>query len=95
MPGLASIFRRPLFRRTQLFRASGSAVSNAPAIPSVESPSSTARANESDDAATREHSTRTEAERLERVAAYARAGYFNLGYTYEMFHLAGELPPPD
>ena len=94
MPGLASIFRRPLFRRTQLFSRSD----NAAATSNVESRNSslrtdlrTAGSNES----SHEHSNRTEAERLERVAAYARAGYFNLGYTYEMFHLAGELPPPE
>jgi hypothetical protein len=39
-----------------------------------------------------EHSA-TESERLERIAMYARAGYFNLGYGLEMFHLAGEMPP--
>jgi hypothetical protein len=92
MPGLASIFRRPLFRRTQLFPQSG----NAAATSNVESPGSSVRADESNESPTRGHaSNRTEAERLERVAAYARAGYFNLGYTYEMFHLAGELPPPE
>lgn len=32
-------------------------------------------------------------ERLERIAAYARAGYFNIGYTLEMFHVAGEVAP--
>ncbi len=32
-------------------------------------------------------------DRLERIALYARAGYFNLGYTYETFHLIGEVPP--
>jgi hypothetical protein len=90
MPGLASIFRRPLFRRTQLFREPGSAA----AIPS-ESTRAASRDDEPDRPSTHDHSHRTEAERLERVASYARAGYFNLGYTYEMFHLAGELPPPE
>lgn len=89
MPDLASIFRRLLFRRSQLFREPGSAA----AIP-VESTRAVSRADGPDES-TREHSHRTEAERLERVAVYARAGYFNLGYTYEMFHLAGELPPPE
>jgi hypothetical protein len=91
MLGLASIFRRPLFRRTQLFSRSD----NAAVVPSVESRSSSLRTDGSNDSSTHEHSHGTEAERLERVAAYARAGYFNLGYTYEMFHLAGELPPPE
>jgi hypothetical protein len=91
MPGLASIFRRPLFRRTKLFRESDGAA----AIRGVESSPLSLRVDEPDDSSTRERSTRSEAERLERVAAYARAGYFNLGYTYEMFHLAGGLPPPE
>jgi hypothetical protein len=91
MPGLASIFRRPLFRRSQLFRQSDSAA----ATSGVESPRMSVRADELDRSSAHEHSHRTEAERLERVAAYARAGYFNLGYTYEMFHLSGELPPPE
>lgn len=91
MPGLASIFRRPLFRRTQLFSRSD----NAAATSNVESRNSSLRTDGSNESTTHEHSHRTEAERLERVAAYARAGYFNLGYTYEMFHLAGELPPPE
>jgi hypothetical protein len=34
-----------------------------------------------------------EPEQLERIAAYARAGYFNMGYTFEMFPLVGDLPP--
>jgi hypothetical protein len=89
MPDLASIFRRLLFRRSQLFREPGSAAG----IPG-ESTRAVSRADGPDEP-TREHSHRTEAERLERVAVYARAGYFNLGYTYEMFHLAGELPPPE
>ncbi|MBB5404724.1 hypothetical protein OKW50_006786 [Paraburkholderia youngii] len=32
-------------------------------------------------------------ERLERIATYARAGYFNMGYTLESFHVIGEIPP--
>ena len=35
----------------------------------------------------------SEPEQLERIAAYARAGYFNMGYTFEMFPLVGDLPP--
>lgn len=35
----------------------------------------------------------SEPERLERIAVYARAGYFNMGYTFEMFPLVGDLPP--
>ena len=34
-----------------------------------------------------------EPERMERIATYARAGYFNMGYTFEMFPLVGDLPP--
>jgi hypothetical protein len=34
-----------------------------------------------------------ESERLEQIAIYARAGYFNLGYGLAMFHLAREMPP--
>lgn len=34
-----------------------------------------------------------EPERLERMAVYARAGYFNMGYTFDMFPLVGDLPP--
>ncbi|WP_322032246.1 hypothetical protein [Paraburkholderia sp. J76] len=34
-----------------------------------------------------------EAEQLERIATYARAGYFNMGYTPDMFPLVGDLPP--
>jgi len=34
-----------------------------------------------------------EPEQLERIATYARAGYFNLGYTPDMFPLVGDLPP--
>jgi hypothetical protein len=30
---------------------------------------------------------RLDAERLECIAAYARAGYFNMGYTLDMFHV--------
>ncbi|CAG4904129.1 hypothetical protein [Paraburkholderia saeva] len=33
------------------------------------------------------------AERLERIAVYARAGYFNMGYTFDMFHVIGEISP--
>ncbi|MDP9651384.1 MULTISPECIES: hypothetical protein [Paraburkholderia] len=32
-------------------------------------------------------------ERLERIAVYARAGYFNMGYTLDMFHVIGEIAP--
>lgn len=34
-----------------------------------------------------------EPERMERISVYARAGYFNMGYTFEMFPLVGDLPP--
>ncbi|MHB9836119.1 hypothetical protein Q8F57_014900 [Paraburkholderia terrae] len=40
-----------------------------------------------------EHSPRDAGERLERIAVYARAGYFNMGYTFEMFHVIGEIAP--
>ncbi|MCC8395880.1 hypothetical protein LJ656_25160 [Paraburkholderia sp. MMS20-SJTR3] len=35
----------------------------------------------------------TEPERLERIAVYARAGYFNMGYTLDSFCLSGEIAP--
>ncbi|WP_147426766.1 hypothetical protein [Trinickia fusca] len=47
-------------------------------------------ATNADEAAPRQFEN--EAERLERIAAYARCGYFNMGYTVEMFQLMGELP---
>ncbi|SDD29248.1 hypothetical protein [Paraburkholderia lycopersici] len=34
-----------------------------------------------------------EPERLERIACYARAGYFNMGYTPDMYPFVGDLPP--
>jgi len=34
-----------------------------------------------------------EAERLERISVYARAGYFHMGYTFDMYPLVGDLPP--
>lgn len=40
-----------------------------------------------------ESDVQPEAERLERIAMYARAGYFNTGYTSGMYPSAGELPP--
>ncbi|HEY3596792.1 MAG TPA: hypothetical protein VGL08_04650 [Paraburkholderia sp.] len=48
---------------------------------------------ESGDQARRKEEIWQDADRLERIAVYARAGYFNLSYTYEMFHLMGEMPP--
>ncbi|MEM5383098.1 hypothetical protein VSR68_05755 [Paraburkholderia phymatum] len=39
------------------------------------------------------HSPPDDAERLERIAAYARAGYFNMGYTLDMFYMIGEIEP--
>jgi hypothetical protein len=35
----------------------------------------------------------TDPERLERIANYARAGYFNMGYTLDMFQMIGEIAP--
>ncbi|MDQ7980531.1 hypothetical protein QYH69_25160 [Paraburkholderia sp. SARCC-3016] len=32
-------------------------------------------------------------ERLERIAMYARAGYFNMGYTLDMMQAPGEILP--
>ncbi|HEY4352375.1 MAG TPA: hypothetical protein VGN31_14180 [Paraburkholderia sp.] len=32
-------------------------------------------------------------ERLERIAMYARAGYFNMGYTLDMMQTPGEILP--
>ncbi|PXW28469.1 hypothetical protein [Paraburkholderia caballeronis] len=40
-----------------------------------------------------ESRTEAQAERLERIAVYARAGYFNMGYTFDMFPFVGDLPP--
>ena len=40
-----------------------------------------------------EYIARDDPERLERIAAYARAGYFNMGYTFEMFHVIGGISP--
>ena len=50
----------------------------------------TQRAVAADDAPSDEESTR--AEQLENIAAYARAGYFNMGYTVEVFQMPGEPP---
>ncbi|RZF27365.1 hypothetical protein EVC45_23410 [Paraburkholderia sp. UYCP14C] len=35
--------------------------------------------------------SRNDPERLERIATYARAGYFNMGYTLESFHVIAEI----
>lgn len=35
----------------------------------------------------------TPTERLERIALYARAGYFNMGYTVDVFQSPKDLPP--
>jgi hypothetical protein len=32
-------------------------------------------------------------ERLERIAMYARAGYFNMGYTLDMMQAPGDILP--
>ncbi|WP_322013405.1 hypothetical protein [Paraburkholderia sp. J12] len=45
------------------------------------------------DQASEQRGVQNEPEQLERIAAYARAGYFNMGYTFEMFPLVGDLPP--
>jgi hypothetical protein len=37
--------------------------------------------------------SRDDPERLERIATYARAGYFNMGYTLESFHVIAEIAP--
>ncbi|SAK60252.1 hypothetical protein AWB82_02806 [Caballeronia glebae] len=34
----------------------------------------------------------TRAEQLEHISVYARAGYFNMGYTVDAFQLPGETP---
>jgi hypothetical protein len=31
---------------------------------------------------------RDDADHLERIATYARAGYFNMGYTLDVFHVS-------
>jgi hypothetical protein len=36
---------------------------------------------------------RDDPERLERIATYARAGYFNMGYTLESFQGIAEIAP--
>ncbi|MBB5426833.1 uncharacterized protein YjhX (UPF0386 family) [Paraburkholderia sp. JPY158] len=36
---------------------------------------------------------RDDPERLERIATYARAGYFNMGYTLEAFSVIAEIAP--
>jgi uncharacterized protein YjhX (UPF0386 family) len=40
-----------------------------------------------------EHTLRDDAQRLERIAVFARAGYFHAGSTFEMFHSIGEISP--
>ncbi|KXU84316.1 hypothetical protein CI15_27035 [Paraburkholderia monticola] len=37
--------------------------------------------------------SRDDPERLERIAICARAGYFNMGYTLESFHVLAEIAP--
>ncbi|KIG07581.1 hypothetical protein AWB72_01705 [Caballeronia concitans] len=32
-------------------------------------------------------------ERLEQIAIYARAGYFNMGYTVDAFHMSADFMP--
>ncbi|CAB3761350.1 hypothetical protein [Paraburkholderia humisilvae] len=87
MPGPASFFRRTLFsdasRRGAMLRPSEHTTGRANVPPDPPD----------DEATARDRWSRTSAERLEHIAMYARAGYFNLGYTYDMFHLAAELPP--
>ena len=34
----------------------------------------------------------TRAEQLEHISVYARAGYFNMGYTVDVFQMPGESP---
>jgi hypothetical protein len=38
----------------------------------------------------RRNDNATDAERLEHIALYARAGYFNMGYTVDAFHMPGD-----
>jgi hypothetical protein len=52
---------------------------DAPSAPPAESPEASGSSREP--------------EQLERIASYARAGYFNMGYTPDMFPLVGDLPP--
>jgi hypothetical protein len=40
-----------------------------------------------------QHERPNEAERLERIAMYARAGYFHLGCTLDTLNMTGEIPP--
>jgi hypothetical protein len=46
-----------------------------------------------DAAAPRATDVPEECERLERIAMYARAGYFNMGYTLDMMQAPGEILP--
>ncbi|CAB3757107.1 hypothetical protein [Paraburkholderia solisilvae] len=89
MPGLASFLRLVFRSRAALdpleHRASGDS-----APPTAASQAADTRAER---AALDDWNRRTDPERQERIAAYARAGYFNLGYTYEMFHLVAQFPP--
>jgi len=45
------------------------------------------------DRASAQQAAHDDPEQLERIASYARAGYFNMGYTFAMFPLVGDLPP--
>jgi hypothetical protein len=91
MPGFASLFRRSLRSREAFESRSGDTLQ-----PFGHAADHTGARSDDDPPAGSEtpgHWSRNSAERLERIATYARAGYFNIGYTYEMFHLSAELPP--
>ncbi|EKS71199.1 MULTISPECIES: hypothetical protein [Caballeronia] len=53
-------------------------------------PSQRARERSANDAHAASETTR--AEQLEHISVYARAGYFNMGYTVDAFQLPGESP---
>ncbi|WP_321801618.1 hypothetical protein [Caballeronia sp. J97] len=58
-------------------------------------PAARARKRFTGDAATQAAhgaSETTRAEQLEHISVYARAGYFNMGYTVDAFQLPGESP---
>ena len=89
MPGLTSFFRL-LFRNRAALDPLEHGASGDGAPSTAVSQAADALAER---AALDDWNRRTDPERQERIAAYARAGYFNLGYTYEMFHLVAQFPP--
>ncbi|BBU31805.1 hypothetical protein BTHE68_55390 [Burkholderia sp. THE68] len=56
----------------------------------LSAPAGRVRKHFTHDTAVPDESTR--AEQLEHISVYARAGYFNMGYTVDAFQLPGESP---